>query len=752
MSREVSSRDQSVTRTQGPVRAQPDVSPLSAEDRAVVRRLLRPTAEQKPIAAKGMQQHWISATPNVQMAVPGTRITYAVMIGPEISASDSYYTYEWTCYNDPVTSKAIGALAVVTGPRTPQWSATWAFPGRHRVVCRVQFHAKQEGSPGRFEDSVPEYIEYQQAVRAESNLLTEEMAHAPDLGEPGDQLRLLQGFSDALRSAEAQPGSAPVDPGTREGLDRQIAGLSEKLESSEGKTRYPVSAVHVASENAAVSRLNVFLARTSAKPGDETWVLVDITNPTDRRLTGEYTGTGKNAREAIQRAIERWDGDNRYPAGLLRVEVPGSAGVALEEEFRTDGSSSWDSIADFFNQVGLWAGVTSLAAAVVLSVAPEPALSKAAAVALWTAILAGTTATSIDLLQRHAEGMSTPMEDALDAVMIVGNILGARCLLGATVRGLSLQGTRMGTAVVIGRFGTDAAQGILLSAEYLGEYQEISREPDRKRRTDRLISLLQRAATTGGLLILSMRGNKADLDALGATKVDLTQLGDPAKCIDIPPSQKPPMVEPPKPPTVEPPKPPTVEPVKTPDGEAAIEPRPDVTSRQIHPPDGPKPAAPTDEAPPRMAPIVEAPSAKLPRKINSARSSKDPSKTVYEVKKLSTDPATMAEVRAAERLASEGHDVHFRDGFKQTDLVVDGELVDVKHLDQTSIKSAVHRAHKQYSTTVYIDGTTIGLTRAQAQEAIGEMNRIAAIHPGPMANVKRLIIVLSDNSYYIHTR
>ena len=77
-------------------------------------------------------------------------------------------------------------------------------------------------------------------------------------------------------------------------------------------------------------------------------------------------------------------------------------------------------------QVGLWAGLGMLGVAALATAEPEPVASKTAAVLLWTSILAGTTGASISMIQRHAEGMSTGMEDALDTLTIAGNLLGAR--------------------------------------------------------------------------------------------------------------------------------------------------------------------------------------------------------------------------------------------------------------------------------------------------------------------------------------
>jgi hypothetical protein len=41
----------------------------------------------------------------------------------------------------------------------------------------------------------------------------------------------------------------------------------------------------------------------------------------------------------------------------------------------------------------------------------------------------------------------------------------------------------------------------------------------------------------GGLLILSMKGNKSGLDAFGVKKVDLSQLGNKGATIDVSPSR-----------------------------------------------------------------------------------------------------------------------------------------------------------------------------------------------------------------------
>lgn len=475
----------------------------------------------------------IVAHPAVKVAVPGTQVRYSVLQESALSSQGSYTTYRWLCLNDPQTSQAKGAPAMVWGPQSASWDARWAYPGNHKLVCRVQAHFKE--ADGTLTAHAPEYIEYQQTVAEQGDLLAQAIDKGPGRAAPDQQLRFMNTYRQALCSAEQQPGSKKADPAVHEALDLRIRRLGERLHSTEGCTRFPIRAVHVDAERAKVSSLNVFVARTAIGNGHETWTLVDLTNPTDRRLTGEYTGTGKDTQHAIKGAIAAWDSGNRYPKGRLRVKVPAEAGAALDSEFQTDGMGFWDSLAEFFGQVGFWTGIGMLGAAVAASVAPDPTVSKLAAVLLWTSILSGATGTSISMIKRHAEHMSTLREDVMDTLSLAGNALGASWALGATVRGLGFAGSRMGTAIVIGRIGTDSAQGILLSAEYLKEYQQILADPDPARRTDRMIRLFGNAAVAGGLLTLSMVGNRSDLLRGSAQRAHLKKLGNAGETIDLAP-------------------------------------------------------------------------------------------------------------------------------------------------------------------------------------------------------------------------
>jgi hypothetical protein len=474
--------------------------------------------------------HRIVANPPVAIAVPGTKITYEVDQGAMMYATGSRFSYQWTCVNDPETAKAIGGPATVNGPSSPRWDgATWDFAGNHKVVCRIQFH------PAGGNPEPPEYLEYQQTVLAQKDVADSALAKAQPGADPEQQRKVITAYRDTLVSASRQPGSGALDPKTQEGLDKYLGALGDRLKSTDKKERFPIKAVHVAAQNAQVSQLSVFVAKLEEQGGSQTWAVVDVTNPADRRLTGEHHGTGATAEAAIQAAIDAWNSGNRYAPGLIELEVPtAAAGKVITRQFQTTGMSFWDSISEFFSRVGMVAGIATLAAAVITTIAPDPTVSKVAAALLWTSIVAGTTASVINIAQRHAEGFTDYTADALDALNIAGNVLAGTWVRGAKVLLGSAGGSKIAQGILIGQFTTTAAQGVILGSQYTAQYEEIMKEPDPKKRTDQLVALISSASLSGALLIISLHGATADLKKIGIPgEFNAAALGNSGKTIDL---------------------------------------------------------------------------------------------------------------------------------------------------------------------------------------------------------------------------
>jgi len=138
--------------------------------------------------------------------------------------------------------------------------------------------------------------------------------------------------------------------------------------------------------------------------------------------------------------------------------------------------------------------------------------------------------------------------------------------------------------------------------------------------------------------------------------------------------------------------------------------------------------------------------------ITSAQSPRNPRITVYQEKKASLLPDDLAEVRVAELLDAHGNDIHFTDGIGKADLEINGTRCDVKHPRTAAIKSAI-TSGKQQGNWVLLDGTTARLTLAAVDAGIKEFERVAQQHPGPVAGIRRVIVVLaSGKEIAIHDR
>jgi putative RNase toxin 3 of polymorphic toxin system/uncharacterized protein DUF4157 len=156
--------------------------------------------------------HRIQAQPELADAMPGTKVGYYVATDPELGGK---YEYRWWCENDPVEAKARGKALLVTGPTTSKWDATWAFPGRHIVVCEVT----------DLNTRTKERLEFYQRIRAEAAISDEAFgnATAPDYARfrAGLELKNLDNIQGGLadQSGNGTPpfircaGQNPAVPG-----------------------------------------------------------------------------------------------------------------------------------------------------------------------------------------------------------------------------------------------------------------------------------------------------------------------------------------------------------------------------------------------------------------------------------------------------------------------------------------------------------------------------------------------------------
>ncbi len=468
----------------------------------------------------------IVADPPVQVAVPGTIVTYTLSMPRAFEHADSVRTIRWSAANDPVTSAKLGKPARAHLGVGVQIMAQASFPGNHKIICRMDY------TPAGGAAQPPEYYEFPQTVVPEDKAAADALSKAGAPVDPAKQLELLEAFLKVMKTAAGQPGSDALDPEVAEAYQKQIDALKARLASTEGKTRHPFKAVHVDREQGRTSELRVFAAKMSGDDSSQTWAIVDTTNPTSRRLSGEYEGTGKDARAAISAALAAWDSGNRYPPGRIKMAVgEDAAGEAIDHEFQTDGASFWDSISEFFNEVGFWAGVGAIGVGIVTAIAPVPG-SRVVSAAVWTSILATTAAATINIVQRHAEGHASARDDAMDVLTIVGNVLAGAWMRGAKVLVNGRGGVKIATGVLIGQVATDGVQGIILGVEFIQQYDRIMAIKDPQKRSQELMELFRSALLTGGMIVLSVAGTRADMRSLKQSG-SLTKLRDPSHTIDL---------------------------------------------------------------------------------------------------------------------------------------------------------------------------------------------------------------------------
>ena len=491
------------------------------------------------------KKYRITADPRMRSVTPGAQVTYRCWqnydtIGMEGAPQDKA---QWYCYNDPAAAKARKTPHIVEGPKSFRWKdATWEFPGQHTIKCRVDFT-----------DGMICYYDYPQWVVDVDFELARAVfqSRQKPLPDPGVAMSAAERYVQLLKRIEKK--NPITDSSKKKEHDELVKGyenyrdkLADRLTSTGGCWRIPVHAIHLEKTTQRQSRLNVFLSWMGTEGGEQTWCLVDWTNPTDRSRTVEAEGKGATAEAAIRDAFKDWDSRNRYPDGWIKWEIPAKVcGKAFAGSFETDGSSFWDSVASFFEWIAIGAAVI---AGIVTLIAPVPG-SRIISAAIWTCIFSSTAAAVINIGQRHAEGFGSWKEDAFDALTIAGNIFaGAGAWAkGATVVAKTARGKIVKYAL-IGQVGTDAIQGIMIGVDYIAEYDKIMSDPSLTPddRAKKLLELLRSASVAGLMTYISVKGSKADLENLNKspkhlkapedikTPADkLKELKDPTKTVDL---------------------------------------------------------------------------------------------------------------------------------------------------------------------------------------------------------------------------
>lgn len=476
-------------------------------------------------------------TPPQRTVTPGAKVAYRVYYTQDrIYATGSpRETYEWYYYPDRDV-KADGTVQARTFPG--RWRAeverTWDKIGKFTVGCKIT-------DPG----AKPKYLFHNQWVEETDIVLGREIAAANQEGLPDIYSASIMAFryKQVLQNIAAKH---PPTGKAKEAHDAQIKQLGDYsskclgLIAKVGIPRIKINTVHIEKTTQRMSRLRVFVAPVPGKAN--TWMLIDWTNPLQRTQTGFFERSGSSDADAIKSCLGAFNSGNRYPDGQLQYVRPpeyfqGSEGG--QYKFETDGSSTWDSVASFFEWIALGAAVV---AGVVTLVAPVPG-SRVASAAIWTSIFSSTAAATINIAQRREEGFGNWKADALDGLTIVGNLFagGGMWAKGATVLTKNAQG-KIVKMTLIGQVGTDGVQGVLLAHDLMKDYDRImsDRSLTPKERADKLLELFRSAAIAGTMTAISLKGTKDDLANMRKKGLDgqtpaekLQKLKDPNAELDL---------------------------------------------------------------------------------------------------------------------------------------------------------------------------------------------------------------------------
>ncbi len=295
---------------------------------------------------------------------------------------------------------------------------------------------------------------------------------------------------------------------------------------------HKLNAVYIEKESQEKRRLRVSLVKTGDKGGTSTWTLIDWTDPNDSRLSSKHVSSGPSDAVAIQRAIDDWNAESKYPPGHIRYLLPQEISKGIDERldgFEVGDKGTWERVSDALGALSTAAAVVG---AVVSFMVPVPG-SQLVSAALWTSVFASSAAAIINITTQDRSWK----EGALDGLTIVGNLftaVGAGARLWARGRTIEVRDRagKVARYALIGQITADSINAVAMSAEIIRDFDKIMSDPntDPSERIQRLLQILGR----GAVQAVSIRGTKEDLknltlrDGSGTRAIDrLDSLKDP---------------------------------------------------------------------------------------------------------------------------------------------------------------------------------------------------------------------------------
>ena len=314
-----------------------------------------------------------------------------------------------------------------------------------------------------------------------------------------------------------------------------LAGRSKALRDIEQYNPKPVLAVfhpdsQFQEEQGYVSTIPLLLYYWQE---GNTWHLKDITNP-DRPF--HYTtDSNANQQEPPKALLEQLDNPDHFPVGLIHYDIPNSH----QGEIRTTNPLTWKK---FLSYLGLGLAGVGL----TLATFGTGTVAVAGLWALAGSAIASGTSSAINLADgiKHDNLESTTV--ILDVANIVASLAGVSILAAgrivgsarvAAATGQPLAGRAAQIAVLADRFyipvvatniGADAVSFVTFTVDAAKQLDQIEKGPGSKSEKDRAKALLlSQLAVTGGLLVLSVKGDLPDIRGGRALELHVPADGGP---------------------------------------------------------------------------------------------------------------------------------------------------------------------------------------------------------------------------------
>jgi len=559
----------------------------------------------------------IHAVPDVTSVTPGAKITYVCLFHDGVQYPTAWSAdyqglrdhFSWYLIPESaiIRSKSSGELqlGVTLSAAGPRWLKTWdEDPGKYVVVCAVNRYSddekwcflgqrvtpldavmsrmwcegskeapkqadqavefwqgqiklvkqSQEKFPGSIDfsnldkaaASVPPGSVYASQIQAYKMCVRD--------GDNAEAARIAQNANENFRKERQDHANQTIHE-----LEKYRDKLAEILQPTDGKMRFPVRALHYATEVQSPTWLNVFVCKMSstpatpetkrystfggrphyetvpAQPPKQTWRLVDWSFPT-LDLPQQFDQTGVTDDEALDNLFDAWNHyKNKYPPGKLQYHLI-LPQTRKANAFDTDGATRWDYVVK-------WLGIGATAALMVMGVGfvCGPAVvmfgvtgEAVASTGMWVMIFSSTAAATINIAQRQILGIGSWKDNVFDGLTIVGNMLAGIGAVSARVAQVAEEAAanapwaraaylevsdtsgKVLKGCLIGQIGDNMIQGVLVAEDYMKEYETLISDPNipPEERAARFVNWSRNLAFSSLMTFISLKSTATDIEAL----------------------------------------------------------------------------------------------------------------------------------------------------------------------------------------------------------------------------------------------